>query len=114
MQEITYINRFKTRKQSFARNQTSRTRYRAAILFGLIGGSLSAVAGFLLLGIYSLTGGVDALENYGGVALLVAAFIFFAVGAHFLDKSEEQTRLLKKLKFEKFKTSSFIEIEEIQ
>lgn len=113
MPEITRMSWLGIQIQS--KNETeNRTRANALILLGFIGGILSALFGFLLLGVHSLTGSGDRLENYGGVALLVAAFVCFGIGSHFMDKAEEDKRRYKKADSKNLRENNSVGIKEIQ
>jgi uncharacterized membrane protein len=58
-------------------------------LIGLIGGFLLMAAGVTLWAVFSFTGTL----LYGlDVVLLILAFIFLGVGAHFLDKADEENK----------------------
>lgn len=109
MQETARTNSLRNPKQQRGGENHRDAPFYASILLGLTGGVFSALIGFLLLGIHSLTGRSDRLENYGGVALLVLAFVCFGVSAHFMDESEKEERRRKKLRFEKLKENNFPE-----
>lgn len=111
MREITSMNRLQNQNQTSgtAGNRAGTRRQYASIALGIAGGALCAVAGFLLLAIHSLTGGYDRLENYGGGALLVSAFICFGVSAHFMDEADDAKRQYKKERFERFKKDNSAE-----
>ena len=64
-------------------------RYYASITLAAVGGLVFLLLGFFLSAIFIFSDGNNAALNYAGVSSLIAAYIFFGVSAHFMDKSEE-------------------------
>ncbi len=108
MRNTTFYSPIKSQtKQTQTENQDW-TSYNTSILLSMGGGFLCGLLGLLSFVVFTLSGGNTPAYNYAGIGFMFLAATMLGVGAHFMDKADENERGHKKSRIHRFKENNFI------
>ena len=108
MRNTTFYSPIKSQTKPAQTENQDWTSYNTSILLSMGGGLLCGLLGLLSFAIFTLSGGNNEVYNYIGISLLFLALTMLGVGAHFMDKADENERRHKKSRVNRFTENNFI------
>lgn len=109
MRNTTFYSSIKSQTKPAQTENQDWTSYNASILLSMSGGLLCGLLGLLSFAIFTLSGGKNSVYNYAGIGLIFLAATMLGVGAHFMDKADDDKRRHKKSRIHEFTENKFVD-----